>query len=347
MKKHSSTTLTLAIFFAMVATMTLSAVAQEEIVGGPSSMYYNPNQVALKAWYLANEVIDFSTVYDSAGGAHALSQPSAMAFDGSNLWISNAGNNTVVKIRASDGQFQASYAVTSPGSLAFDGQRIWVDQRTSTGGNTVTVLFAADGKQALTPVTVGTMPNMLAWDGWGMWVVARDSTFKRIDNWGNTYCSGTTPGGTGWDYGVAFDGNNTWITDYANSKVYEYNWQCQLQQTVSVSGGPVGITFDGTNMWTANENNGTVAQITPSGVVHYYTVGGYPWDVAFDGANIWVTTGAGGTVKKITAFGNNLGTVSGSITPCVNTSGPTPLALAFDGASMWASCPSSNAIGKM
>ena len=68
MKKHSSTTLTLAIFFAMVATMTLSAVAQEEIVGGPSSMYYNPNQVALKAWYLANEVIDFSTVYDWRAG---------------------------------------------------------------------------------------------------------------------------------------------------------------------------------------------------------------------------------------------------------------------------------------
>ena len=64
-----------------------------------------------------------------------------------------------MKIRASDGQFQASYAVTNPGSLAFDGQRIWVTQRTSTGGNTVRVLFAADGKQALDPITVGTMPN--------------------------------------------------------------------------------------------------------------------------------------------------------------------------------------------
>ena len=36
---------------------------------------------------------------------------------------------------------------------------------------------------------------MLTWEGWGMWVVARDSTFKRIDNWGSTYCSGATPGG--------------------------------------------------------------------------------------------------------------------------------------------------------
>jgi hypothetical protein len=345
MKKQSST-LKLAILVAMVITMALSAVAQDEIVGGPGSTYYNPNQVALKAWYLANEVVDFSTVYDSAGTAHSLSQPTGLAFDGSNLWISNAGNNTVMKIRASDGQFQASYPVTSPGTLAFDGQRIWVNHRTSSGGNTVSVLFAADGRQALNTITVGNMPNYMIWDGWGLWVVARDGTFKRIDNWGSTYCSGTTPG-SGWDYGVAFDGNNTWISDYSNSKVYVYNYQCSLQKTISVPGGPVGIVFDGTNMWTANETNGTVARITPTGSVTEYTVGGAPWMVAFDGANIWVTTGSGGTVKKVVAFGSNLGSVSGGITPCVDASGPSPFDLAFDGASMWVSCPASNAVGKM
>ena len=79
LKNDRSTTLKMAVLVAMVITMALSAVAQEEIVGGPNSMYYNPNQVALKAWYLANEVIDFSTVYDSAGSGPSLSQPSAMA----------------------------------------------------------------------------------------------------------------------------------------------------------------------------------------------------------------------------------------------------------------------------
>jgi hypothetical protein len=108
MKRQSSTTLKLAIVFAMVISMALSAMAQEEVVGGPSSTYYNPMQIALKSWYVANEAIDFSNIYDSAGTAHALSQPTSMAFDGANLWISNAGNNTIMKIRASDGQFVAS-----------------------------------------------------------------------------------------------------------------------------------------------------------------------------------------------------------------------------------------------
>jgi hypothetical protein len=345
LKNDRSTTLKMTVLVAMVITMALSAVAQEEIVGGPNSMYYNPNQVALKAWYPANEVVNFSTFYDSLGTAHSLSQPGGLAFDGSNLWISNPGNNTVTKVRASDGQFQASYAVTNPGSLAFDGQRIWVTERTATGGNHVRVLFASDGKQALNPITVGTMPNDMIWEGWGLWVVARDGTFKSIDNWGGTYCSGTTPG-SGWDYGVAFDGSNTWVSDYSNSKVYVYGG-CTLQATISVPGGPVGIVFDGTNMWTANESNGTVARITPTGSVSEYTVGGAPWEIAFDGANIWVTTGSGGgMVKKVAAFGSNLGTVSGTITSCVGTSG-IPTALAFDGASMWVSCPASNAVGKM
>jgi hypothetical protein len=336
MKKQSFTTLKLAIVFAMVTTMSLSAMAQSS----------NPLQVALNRWYVANEVVHFSTFYDSTGNAHALSTPSGMAFDGSNLWIGNEGNNTVMKVRASDGQFLATYTVDNPGSLAFDGQRIWVNHRTSSGGNTVSVLFASDGVPALNDITVGNMPDQMVWDGWGLWVVARDGTFKRIDNWGGTYCSGTTPG-AGWDYGVAFDGNNTWISDYTNSKVYEYNYQCHLSQTVSVPGGPLAMAFDGTNMWTANQTSGTVARITPNGSVSQYTVGGSPFDVAFDGANIWVTTNSGGTVKKVTAFGSGLGTVSGAITPCVGTSGPSPLDLAFDGASMWVSCPSSNAVGKM
>jgi hypothetical protein len=100
-----------------------------------------------------------------------------------------------------------------------------------------------------------------------------------------------------------------------------------------ITGGPVGIVLDGTNMWTANKDNGTVARITPSGSVAEYDAGGAPWDVAFDGANIWVTATSVG-VKKVIAFGSGMGTVSNTLTPCVNSSGPVPFELAFDGASM-------------
>ncbi|HEY5176068.1 MAG TPA: hypothetical protein VII95_10955 [Terriglobales bacterium] len=340
MKKQSFNTLRLAILFAMVLTMALSAVAQ---VCVPGSTYCNPLQVALKAWYPANQAINFSSFYDSAGTAHTLSSPNDMAFDGSNLWISNPGNNTVMKVRAADGQFQASYPMTSPGSLAFDGQRIWVNQR---GGTTVSAIYASDGRPALSPITIASNPKGLAWDGWTMWEVT-DTTVGRINSWGGGYyCLVTTPGG---NTGVAFDGNYTWVSNASgNGYVYKYDWHCTLQPgyPISVLGRPAGIVFDGTNMWTANGSNGTVARITPGGTVsNSYPVGNSPQQVVFDGGNIWVTLGSGGRVAKVFAFGGYRGTVSAIIAPC--SSAPVPVGLAFDGASVWTSCPTSNAVGKM
>ena len=333
MKKQGSTTLKLAFVFAMVVTMALSAVAQEQVVGGPGSTYYNPLQVALKFWGAANQVIDFITFYDSAGTLHTPSQPNDMAFDGEHIWMSNRGNNTVMKIRASDGQFQASYPVTSPGSLAFDGQRIWVNQY---GGSTVSVIFASDGKPVFSE-TVGDTAKAMSWDGWTMWE-ATNTTIGRLNSWGaGYYCVVHTPASG--NTGVAFDGNYTWVSN-STGYVYKYDWTCALRQTVTVSGGPAGIVFDGTNMWTANAS-GTVARITPGGSVTHYPVGVSPQQVAFDGANIWVTLGSGGTVAKVLASG----TVSATIAPC--SSAPVPVGLAFDGASMWVTCPSTNAAGKM
>jgi len=331
MKKQSSTTLRLAILVAMVATMALSAVAQNN----------NPNQVALFRWWPANQVIGFSSFYDSAGTAHGLSRPNGMAFDGANIWISNPGNNTVMKVSASDGRFLGSSNVMSPGALAFDGQRIWANNDNS---NTVTVLRASDGRPAFqTPIQTQSTPKGLIWDGWTMWEVTNDKIGRMLwwDNGGFSCIVGTPSSG---NTGVAFDGNFTWVSN-SNGYVFKYDWQCQWKQTVTVSGGPVAIVYDGTAMWTLN-NNGTVARITPGGTVsNYYSVGGSPRQIAFDGTAIWVTLGSGGS-KKIVAFGGNMGTVSATVTAC-DITGSVPVGLAFDGASMWVTCPTNNAAGKM
>jgi hypothetical protein len=340
MKKHSSPTLKLAILFAMVLTMAFPAAAQ---VCVPGSTYCNPLQVALKAWYPANNTIKISSFRDSAGTFHTLSSPSDMAFDGENIWISETSANRVWKVRASDGQFQASYAVPSPGSLAFDGQRIWANQQ---GGTTVNVIFASDGSPAMSPInTIGINPKSLAFDSWAMWEVT-DGSVGRILSWsgGGYYCylsTGNGNTGVAWDgkQGVAYVSNST-------GSVTKYNGACQVIGTpIAVAGGPVGIVFDGTNMWTANAANGKVARITPAGGVSYYDVGGSPQQIAFDGGNIWVTLGSGGTVKKLAAFGSSMGTVSAVVSGCAT--GAFPVGLAFDGASMWVTCPASSLAGKM
>jgi hypothetical protein len=331
MKTQSSNTLKLAIVFAMAITMTLSAVAQNN----------NPNQVALFRWYAANQVITFSSFYDSAGTAHALSQPNGMAFDGENMWISETSANTVLKVNASDGRFVGSYTVTSPGALAFDGKQIWVNNVNS---NTVTVLRASDGRLSFPNlIPVPSTPKGLIWDGWTMWEVTTDKVGRMLW-WNNGGFNCIVPTPTSGNTGVAFDGYWAWVSNSAGH-VYKYDGTCTPGSPVSVSGGPVGIVYDGTAMWTAN-SNGTVARITPGGSVSYYSVGGSPQQIAFDGANIWVTLGSAGTAKKIVAFGSNMGTVSALVYgPC--DTGGIPVGLAFDGASMWTSCTTNSKVAKM
>jgi DNA-binding beta-propeller fold protein YncE len=58
--------------------------------------------------------------------------PYFMAFDGSNIWVTNGGDNTVTKIRASSGALVGTYPVgLRPDMVAFDGSNVWV---TNDGG---------------------------------------------------------------------------------------------------------------------------------------------------------------------------------------------------------------------
>ena len=70
--------------------------------------------------------------------------PWVAAFDGTNIWISNRGDNTVSRIRPSDGTILGTYAVGSaPTGILFDGTNIWAANLNS---NNVTKLRASDGR---------------------------------------------------------------------------------------------------------------------------------------------------------------------------------------------------------
>jgi YVTN family beta-propeller protein len=61
-----------------------------------------------------------------------------VAFDGTNIWVTNSGSNTVTKLLASTGQVLGTFSVgTAPLGIAFDGANIWV---ANSGSNTVSKL---------------------------------------------------------------------------------------------------------------------------------------------------------------------------------------------------------------
>ena len=53
--------------------------------------------------------------------------PLNMAFDGVNVWIANSGDNTVTKLRASDGKNLGTFTATAGTyGIAFDDTNMWV-----------------------------------------------------------------------------------------------------------------------------------------------------------------------------------------------------------------------------
>lgn len=118
----------------------------------------NTLAIALLRWYDANKTASFAV-----GG-----NPNGIAFNGANIWVANGSDNTVSKLRPSDGAvLVGSIPVeTTPASMAFDGANIWVGNYTS---GTVTKLQASDGA-VLGSFPSGTGPMGVAFDGANIWV---------------------------------------------------------------------------------------------------------------------------------------------------------------------------------
>src|SRR5438876_236405 len=76
--------------------------------------------------------------------------PQFLASDGANIWVTNKDDDTVAKLRASDGTLLGTFDVgLDPGWITFDGANIWVANSYSSN---VTKLRASDG------ATLGIFP---------------------------------------------------------------------------------------------------------------------------------------------------------------------------------------------
>src|SRR5262249_45101633 len=88
--------------------------------------------------------------------------PQFLVFDGANIWVTNQNDNTVTKLRASDGTNLGTFPVGRvPIWITFDGANIWVSNHLS---DNVTKLRASDGV-VLGTFDVGSAPQGIAYDG--------------------------------------------------------------------------------------------------------------------------------------------------------------------------------------
>ena len=298
--------------------------------GGPGrTPGVNPLQLAPPKW----------SPYSSATFAVGV-EPTGVAFDGANIWVTNYSSNTVTELAAATGAVVNTYnpgTLSDPAGIAFDGANIWV---ANAAANNVSKLSAATGAVVAT-YRVGTDPYAIAFDGSNIWVtnVTGNSVTKLQATTGTmlgTYSVGSSPDG------IAFDGTNIWVANGGSGTVTKLLASTgDFVGTYSVGSFPHGVAFDGTNIWVANYSSGTVTKLLAAtgAPVGTYTVGTKPQGVVFDGTNIWVTNSSSNTVTKLlAATGALLGTY---------TVGAQPVGVAFDGANIWVANYMGSSVSKL
>ena len=300
--------------------LTISASGTD---GQPS---YNPLQVAQLRWWEANQ---------SGASFSVGSNPYWVAFDGGNIWVSNAGDSSVTKLRASDGANLGTFAVgPDPRAVAFDGKNIWV---ANFGSNSVSKLSANDGT-TLATISVGERPWGLAFDGIHMWVACyQSSTVVKIrasDNQIMGSVSVSSP------LGLAFDGNNIWAAlNLGSGRAAKISGTGSPTVLAEFNAGvfPGFITFDGSNIWVSNSGSGNLTKLRAADGSNQGTFQGGGVNnagaAAFDGTNLWVV---GGSLLKLRPS-------DGQVLASFPISGQ---AIAFDGANLWVTDLSGNTVTK-
>ena len=153
--------------------------------------------------------------YDTFTVGHS---PRGIAFDGACVWVANFSDNTVTKLRVSDGHVMGTYATGhGPQMLACDGVNMWVG---NSADGTVSKLRVADGV-SLGTYRVGSYPMGIAFDGSHIWTAnLGDSTVTELRASDGTLLNTFT--GVGGAFGIAFDGSSIWTTDSSGDTIRRF-----------------------------------------------------------------------------------------------------------------------------
>jgi hypothetical protein len=192
--------------------------------------------------------------------------PFALAFDGTNVWVTNYASNTLTKIPASGTtgtSVTLAAACTGPIGIASDSNvqpNIWVACNSS---NSVEVLLNGSTQ---TPVSGSfTGVGILAYDGTNIWVAGSGTQMYEIYPSGSTYSSISFSLSSGTAGAMSYDGKYMWIASSPIVKLLPQTANgkptAPLPVATFTSGtSPTGIAFDGGNVWVANAGSNTLSK---------------------------------------------------------------------------------------
>jgi YVTN family beta-propeller protein len=313
---------------------------------GPSGVGLNLNHIATLRWYTANQTNNTFPVGNT---------PQAIAFDGANIWVANAGSQDVTRIVANTGAYiagpidQTFDARPESILLTYDGKDMCLVYpefrillKIPTGAQSV------PASESRPPVPRET--KAMVFDGANLWIAGE--RLWKLDSAGEPLIDINLSSKKA--TGMAFDGENLWIANTAgeitkrsastgNLILSRGNFDhFDFDLGVKVDDRDLrGVVFDGTDIWVASYDGNAVIKIDrgTGKTIGIYPVGTGPIGMVFDGTRIWVANNGSNNVTVLQAStGAFIGTYP---------VGTAPYGLAFDGTSIWVTNSGSNTVTKL
>ncbi|MEE4358663.1 MAG: choice-of-anchor D domain-containing protein [Desulfococcaceae bacterium] len=137
---------------------------------------------------------------------------------------------------------------------------------------------------------------------------------------------------TDYPYGMAFDGEYLWITDfYFSDKIFKLDTRGNTISSFSSPGrSPMGLTYDGTYLWNLDSDDMKIYQLDKNGnIISSFSIseGEYAGGLTYDETYLWHSNRSD---KKIYQTDT-----SGNIISSINSPGDSPAGMTYDGRYLW------------
>ncbi len=226
--------------------------------------------------------------------------------DGADLWVANHGDDTVSRVRGSDGRLLETWtgATKAYGVLIAMG-RVFVSGATVSGN-----LYRIDPAQAAGAVTLvasdlGTRPEEIVHDGSRIWSANTGSVSIVTPGASIPWTVTTVTTGFSVPRGMVYDGTSVWASDNGANTLLKLDGNGTILQTVTVGAQPTFPAFDGSNIWVPAylDNTVTVVRASSGAVLATLTGNGmsFPALATFDGQRVLVTNNGNSNVSLFKA----------------------------------------------
>ncbi len=189
-------------------------------------------------------------------------RPTGLAFDGSQLWLADAGTDKLYRIDPRSGRVTATFETPGyhPEGLAWDGSHLW---HVDAGERLLYRIDPATGRAVAVLESNAANPRDLAWDGRHLWMIDHKSdAILRVSPVDGMMIQ-TFPSPAAEPAGITFDGKYLWIADRGSDRIYLVDPAGGLCLSSLRSYGPfpAGLAWGEGTLWNVDYENREICQI--------------------------------------------------------------------------------------